>query len=113
MKFKLISKIIGTFSLVVVVSASCSHETKETVWVEKEDGSVQCEANRSRDLDADKKALEKSGVKVVNAKKSEDGMMRIQLCGTPTGAQNAFEIDKEDLNKATSAGFKKKQVGAE
>jgi hypothetical protein len=32
--------------------------------------------------------------------------MRIQLCGTPTGSANIYQILKADLDKAKKFGFK-------
>ncbi len=33
-------------------------------------------------------------------------MMRIQVCGAPTGNSNVYEIDRKDLEAALKVGFK-------
>lgn len=85
---------------------SVNNEAK--VWVYKEDGSIQCEAGKARALSEDEAILKEAGVKVFNSKKDTDGMMRIQMCGSPTGAINSFEITLSDLEKAIANGFIKK-----
>ena len=34
-----------------------------------------------------------------------DGKMRIQMCGSPTGNVNVYEIDKANLSQALGYGF--------
>ncbi len=74
------------------------------VFVYKNDGSLQCGQGVKIILDAMKKDL--TGIEVFSAENKSDGMMRIQVCGAPTGMCNVFEIDQKDLDKAVKLGFK-------
>ena len=46
-------------------------------------------------------------IEVFSATNKHDGMMRIQVCGAPTGFCNVYEIDEKDLESALKAGFRK------
>ncbi|MNL53665.1 hypothetical protein D3C87_1769290 [compost metagenome] len=46
------------------------------------------------------------GIKTYSSINKNDGMMRIQVCGSPTGNSNIYEIDRKDLAAALKAGFK-------
>lgn len=74
------------------------------VKIYKPDGSLQCGQGKKIALDDMEKELE--GIKVYNKENKNDGLMRIQMCGTPTGYNNVYEIDKMDLEKALKKGFK-------
>lgn len=76
----------------------------KTVKVFKFDGSLQCNQGTPISLDTMKSEL--AGIQVVSSEKRHDGMMRIQVCGQPTGQCNVFEIPETDLEKAKSKGFK-------
>jgi len=75
------------------------------VFIYKLDGSVQCEQGGKISLDTMKKELD--GIEVFSSENKHDGMMRIQVCGAPTGFSNVYEIDQKDLEKALKLGFKK------
>jgi hypothetical protein len=45
-------------------------------------------------------------MKVYSSGNRNDGMMRIQVCGAPTGNVNVYEIDRKDLAVAQKKGFK-------
>jgi hypothetical protein len=49
---------------------------------------------------------ELKGIEVFSKTNQNDGLMRIQVCGAPTGDSNVFEIKQEDLEKALKLGFK-------
>ncbi len=76
----------------------------ETVRVFKSDGSLQCEPKTGKALE--EMAKELGPLKIFSQEKLHDGKMRIQMCGTPTGQSNVYEIAKEDLAKAEVVGFK-------
>ncbi len=76
----------------------------ERVHVFKPDGSLQCGQGSLRALEQDQLLLK--SIKVYSAVNKNDGQMRIQLCGSPTGNSNVFEISKSDLDKALKLGFK-------
>ena len=62
-----------------------------TVLVYKSDGSLQC--GQAKGLSPDEmQKKELKGVTIVSKRKQSDGLMHIQVCGTPTGKINVFEI---------------------
>jgi hypothetical protein len=76
----------------------------QRVKVYKFDGSLQCNQGRQIPLDEMLKSL--GGIKVYSSQNLSDGKMRIQLCGSPTGKCNVYEIDRESLDTALKEGFK-------
>ncbi len=74
------------------------------VRVYKPDGSLQCGMGKRISLDTMEKEL--AGIKVFTRSNRNDGLMRIQVCGAPTGNANVYEIRREDLSKALEKGFK-------
>jgi len=75
-----------------------------TVFVYKNDGSLQCGVGQA--IPAKEMAKELGDIKVYSFANKHDGMMHIQVCGSNTGQVNVFEIAKSDLEKALSKGFK-------
>lgn len=73
--------------------------------VYKEDGSLQCGMGKVIPLAEMQKELGSLRVHSSAASKN-DGQMRIQVCGAPTGNCHVFEIDRADLAAAQKAGFK-------
>lgn len=74
--------------------------------VAKKDGSKQCQgvdASTAKTPEAMKAELK--DIKVFEMAKQQDGMMRIALCGSPTGNYNVYEIAEEDFKKASKYGF--------
>jgi hypothetical protein len=86
-------------------SSSQNNDLTKRVFVFKPDGSVQCDSNGKISLDAMKKDL--AGIEIFSAENKHDGMMRIQVCGAPTGFCNVYEISEKDLEKANGLGFRK------
>lgn len=76
----------------------------DRVKVFKADGSLQCGQGKATPVAEMQKELK--GIKVHSAVNQNDGMMRIQLCGSPTGMINVYEIDRKDLEAALKLGFK-------
>lgn len=76
----------------------------EKVRVYKLDGSLQCDQGQPKNLEAMGKEL--GGIKIYKSMNKNDGIMRIQKCGSPTGMCNIYEIDAKDLVQAQKAGFK-------
>ncbi len=76
----------------------------ETVFVFKADGSLQCQPDTGKS--PEKMAQDLGPMKIHSQKSVHDGKMRVQLCGTPTGQINVYEINSEDLQKAQAVGFK-------
>jgi hypothetical protein len=75
-----------------------------TVKVFKYDGSKQCEKSAGTDLETMAKQL--GSIKIISQKKTSDGRMRIQMCGSDTGQINLYEISSSDLDAALKSGFK-------
>lgn len=86
-------------------TSSQKKDLSTRVFVYKNDGSVQCEAAGKVSLDAMKKDL--GPIEVFSSANKHDGMMRIQVCGAPTGFCNVYEIDEKNIEAALKAGFKK------
>ena len=76
----------------------------EKIKVYKPDGSLQCGQGKPVSLEEMQKQLGK--IKVYASFKKNDGLMRIQLCGHPTGNSNVYEIHINDLENAIKLGFK-------
>lgn len=74
------------------------------VKVSKANGSLQCGMGKIISLDEMQKDL--GVIQVFKAEVRNDGLMRIQVCGSPTGDHNVFEIAFTDLQAALNAGFK-------
>lgn len=75
----------------------------KNVLVYKYDGTKQCGQGQEITLDAMSRQLRE--IKIISMSKKHDGMMRIQVCGAPTGHANVYEISDADVNKAKSYGF--------
>jgi len=76
-----------------------------TVFVYKPDGSLQCGMAKGLSLEEMEKQLK--GIPVLSRDKRPDGKMHIQVCGSPTGMINVFEINETSLKEAEARGFKK------
>ena len=77
----------------------------QRVRIFKPDGSLQCGQGKKTDLSVMAKELQ--NIQIFSSENKHDGLMRIQLCGHPTGTCNVFEILQADLEKAEKLGFKK------
>lgn len=76
----------------------------DRVKVYKPDGSLQC--GMGKVIPLPEMQAELKGVPVYSSANKNDGMMRIQVCGSPTGNCNVYEIESKDLEAALKAGFK-------
>ncbi|MFP5519982.1 MAG: hypothetical protein ACLGGX_08770 [Bdellovibrionia bacterium] len=74
------------------------------VKVYKADGSLQCGMGKA--IPASEMAKELKNIKIYSSENKNDGQMRIQVCGSPTGQANVYEIDRADLEKALALGFR-------
>lgn len=75
------------------------------IKIYKPDGSVQCEQGTG--TPAAEMAKQLGDIKVYTSENKHDGLIRIQVCGQPTGNCNVFEINESDFAKASALGFKK------
>lgn len=71
----------------------------------KTDGSRQCDKRGGTALDVMEREL--AGIPVYAKEKRPDGLMHIQVCGSPTGMINLFEIDQTNLKQAEERGFRR------
>lgn len=78
--------------------------TYERVKVYKPDGTLQC--NQGKQIPMAEMAKQLAGIQIFSQENLSDGMMRIQVCGAPTGQSNVYEIPKVELKKAIGLGFK-------
>lgn len=85
--------------------STAQKDLTQRVFVFKPDGSLQCGQGEKIEAASMKKDLGK--IEVYSSENKHDGMMRIQVCGAPTGYNNVFEINKSDLEAALKLGFKK------
>lgn len=76
----------------------------DTVKVYKYDGSLQCGMGKAIAIAEMQKELQ--GIIVYSNENKSDGLMRTQVCGSPTGKANVYEIDRSQLTEAKKRGFK-------
>lgn len=75
------------------------------VWIKRSDGALSCGMEKAQSLEMGAAELKKANIRIFGSRKSNDGQMHIQMCGAPTGSENAYLIQKGDLPKAISLGF--------
>lgn len=75
------------------------------IRVYKPDGSRQCENRPGKAVEVMEREL--AGIAVHAREKRKDGLMHIQVCGSPTGVVNLYEIDSSFLKQAEERGFKR------
>ncbi len=86
------------------VSPTSETPAAGTVKVYKYDNSRQCGQGKAVSLE--EMAKEFKNIKIISQEKKNDGMMRIQMCGAPTGVANVYEIDQKDAKRAAKIGFR-------
>ena len=80
------------------------NKPNERVRVYKPDGSLQCGQGKAIPVGEMKNELK--DISVFASENKADGLMHMQMCGAPTGKHNVYEINRADLEKAKSRGFK-------
>lgn len=85
--------------------SSSAKDLTQRIYVYKPDGSLQCGMGKKIDPAEMKKEL--VGIETFSAENKHDGLMRIQMCGQPTGTCNVYQIKALDLDRALGLGFKK------
>ncbi len=96
--------------LIGCASGHCRNQGKiqpnsnERIRVYKYDGSLQCGMGEKIPVEIMVKEL--GDIKVYSSVNRPDGLMHIQMCNSPTGSANIYEINKDDLEKAIKLGFK-------
>jgi len=84
--------------------AAMKKKRAERVFVFRPDGSLQCGMGQA--LKPDVMATQLKDIQIFSMDNRNDGLMRMQVCGSPTGRINVYEISALDLEKATKADFK-------
>lgn len=85
-------------------------DTKEkTVRVFRYDGTLQCAMGKAIPLND--MARDLKDIPVISSTQLSDGLLRIQLCGSPTGDANVYEISESHLEKAKTLGFREWTFG--
>jgi hypothetical protein len=78
---------------------------ENSVWVSRSDGALSCEPGSGQPLEQGVEELRKGKVEVLEARKSTDGKMHIQMCGASEGSTIQVRISKESLPLAKARGF--------
>ena len=81
----------------------------QTVKVYRYDGTLQCGMGKRIALEEMQKELK--DIPILSSGHLNDGLMRIQLCGSPTGDANVYEIEEVNLEKAKALGFREWSFG--
>lgn len=76
------------------------------VEVYRPDGSRQCEEGSGVPREAMAAELTAAGVRVLDSRTGTDGLMRIAVCGAPTGTIHIFRIEAAGLATAEALGFR-------
>ena len=71
----------------------------------KTSGAQQCGMGSAISIEEMQKDLK--GIKVISQSVENDGNVRIQMCGAPTGDFNVYEIPEQYVDQAESYGFQK------
>lgn len=87
--------------------------SQQKIWVTKADGSVQCSKKGAISSDFASRQLKAAGVIVFQSRNGNDGQMRAQKCGAPTGTTVDAEISRVDLRKALELGYVSKTTEAQ
>lgn len=82
-----------------------SNNQIKKIKIYKPDGSIQCE--KGTGIPVQEMAKELGDITIYNSENKHDGLMRIQVCGQPTGQSNVYEIGESDYPRAAGLGFKK------
>jgi hypothetical protein len=93
-------------AIAALLSASVVHAV-DLVTMERPDGTKQCEPKPDERalLSGARKELRRAGVRVVDMRRVQDGKMRMQMCGSPTGFMIRIRIAASDREKAGALGF--------
>lgn len=119
--FKILSLVI--FPLVLLEACTSTHcrlkeieqlqskqeKKPKSVKVYRYDGTLQCGMGKRIPIEEIQKELK--DISIISNMHINDGLMRIQLCGSPTGDANVFEIAESDLEKAKTLGFREWTFG--
>ena len=83
-----------------------SKSKQDSAFVFKYDGSLQCGMGQKISAKEMAKQLTRKNIPVISSQNKPDGLMHIQVCGSPTGQANVYEIPAAKLEEAQKLGFK-------
>ena len=86
------------------VQTNNTSNPQDRIRVFKYDGSLQCGMGAAIPLATMAKDL--GDIKTFSSVNKSDGLMHMQMCGSPTGKANVYEIDSSQLPAAKKAGFR-------
>ena len=100
---------LSALSLLGLLAISCAQvgvaDVRKTAEVFKGDGSLQCTPDSGVSLDRMAEQLEAAGIEILSSRTTNDGLMRIALCGAGTGRINVYKIDESQTPAARNFGF--------
>lgn len=85
-------------------SVSYVNPDSKDVWIYKYNGSMTC-SKEDQSVKLETMAKELAGIKILESAVKKDGLVRITLCGIPTGTANTYRIPKKQLPEALERGF--------
>jgi len=85
-------------------SAKEKKNEEKTVEVYQYDGTKQCGQGKEIKIEAMAKRLK--SISILSQRSQDDGLMRIQMCGAPTGRIHVFQIPEKKLKIAIKRGFR-------
>jgi hypothetical protein len=122
MSVRCFALVLGAFFLLTTGCTSTHCRVKEieqlqakqdpkpkTVHVYRYDGTLQCGMGKRIPIEEMQKELK--DIPILSSAHLNDGLMRIQLCGSPTGDANVFQIEEVHLEKAKGLGFREWTFG--
>ncbi|NDD91398.1 hypothetical protein EBZ37_04870 [bacterium] len=86
-------------------------ESSDWLILQRPDGTVQCEAKPSAQrvsklISAVRRELRKAKIQALEVRRLEsDGKVRIQMCGSPTGAVVQIKVREADKDTVKKLGF--------
>jgi hypothetical protein len=75
------------------------------VEIYKYSGSNQCEPDSGIPIWDMEQELINAGIDILESHQSNDGLIRIALCGSPDGTINVFTIDESQVSLAETLGY--------
>jgi len=98
--------IFASLLLGVLIMSGCKDDSGPgNSKVFKYSGAIQCEPGSGTSLAAMQRELTDAGIDVICAQTGGDGLNRIQLCGSASGAINIYTIRTANLPDAEALGF--------
>ncbi|MBU6374642.1 MAG: hypothetical protein KGQ59_01485 [Bdellovibrionales bacterium] len=110
---------LGLSMLSVNHLSAFASKTDEAIFLQRPDGTKQCEFKddapmRAKMMASLKQELKKAKIRPLEIRHlSSDGKIRIQMCGAPTGAVFLLKVRKSEAEAAKKLGFVEVSAPAE